>query len=77
MKREVLSTLALVAVLYQREETRGLCRYVPWWSLMTLGSYMLLSVGVSLCSFEDISAASVELRGEVAQAQAELGPKLR
>jgi len=38
---------------------------LPWWALVTLGSYALVSVGYGLIALEDCDAAAAELAREL------------
>ncbi|KAL1733476.1 dolichol-phosphate mannosyltransferase subunit 3 [Schizophyllum commune] len=48
---------------------------IPWWLLVTFGSYSLWSLGWGLWTFRDCPEAHEELMLEIAQAKTELRAK--
>jgi len=48
---------------------------IPWWALVTFGSYSLWSMGWGLWTFRDCPDAFEELMGEIAQAKNDLRAK--
>lgn len=47
----------------------------PYWALISLGCYALLSIGVSLASVKDCPEDAVELNAQIEQAKHELSAK--
>jgi len=48
---------------------------IPWWALVSFGSYSLWSMGWGLWSFRDCPEAFEELMGEIAEAKHDLRAK--
>jgi len=48
---------------------------IPWWALVSFGSYSLWSLGWGLWSFRDCPEAFEELMGEIAEAKNDLRAK--
>ncbi|KIM82181.1 hypothetical protein PILCRDRAFT_70880 [Piloderma croceum F 1598] len=48
---------------------------IPWWALVTFGSYALWSMGWGLWTFRDCPDAFEELMGEIAEAKNDLRAK--
>jgi len=48
---------------------------LPWWALITLGSYSLWSIGMGLLTLRECPEAYEELLGEIAEAKNELRAK--
>ncbi|KAM6498895.1 Dolichol-phosphate mannosyltransferase subunit 3 [Amanita muscaria] len=45
---------------------------LPWWLLVSFGSFSLWSLGWGLCTFRDCNEAYVELLGEISEAKNDL-----
>ncbi|KAG2235313.1 dolichol-phosphate mannosyltransferase subunit 3 [Thamnidium elegans] len=48
---------------------------LPWWGLVTFGSYCLSNIGSAMYTFRDCPEAYHELMGEITQAKSELRSK--
>ncbi|KAF9435190.1 hypothetical protein BGZ76_006729 [Entomortierella beljakovae] len=48
---------------------------LPWWALVTFGSYSLGNIGYHVMTFRDCPEAYVELQSQIAQAQGDLRSK--
>jgi len=54
------------------EHTQQILPVLPWWLLVSFGSYALWSLGHGLCTFRECTDAYTELWSEISQAKAEL-----
>jgi len=72
----LLVFLQLVPVPLVEEETVAqLIPVIPWWLLVTFGSYSLWSLGWGLFTFRDCDEAYEELMGEISLAKTDLRAK--
>jgi len=61
--------------LISTERKNQIIPLLPWWALISLGSYCLWTLGWGVCTFGDCPEAYEELMGEITQARDELRPK--
>ncbi|KAL0952198.1 hypothetical protein HGRIS_008807 [Hohenbuehelia grisea] len=61
--------------LIDQEVAQKVLPALPWWLLVSFGSYSLWSIGWGLFTFRDCPEAYTELLGEIAQAKNELRAK--
>ncbi|TDL20909.1 dolichol-phosphate mannosyltransferase subunit 3 [Rickenella mellea] len=72
----VLATLSIVPVPLVSEETKEkILPVLPWWLLVSFGSYCLWSLGWGLITFRDADEAYTELLSEITQAKDDLRSK--
>ncbi|KIM31815.1 hypothetical protein M408DRAFT_238832 [Serendipita vermifera MAFF 305830] len=58
--------------LVEEETVNQLIPVIPWWLLVSFGSYSLWSLGWGLFTFRDCDDAYEELMGEISMAKADL-----
>ncbi|CAG7853836.1 SubName: Full=Related to dolichol-phosphate mannosyltransferase subunit 3 {ECO:0000313/EMBL:CCA67734.1} [Serendipita indica DSM 11827] len=69
----ILVFLQIVPLPLVEEETAAqIVPVIPWWLLVTFGSYSLWSLGWGLFTFRDCEEAYEELMGEISMAKADL-----
>ncbi|KAI0035157.1 dolichol-phosphate mannosyltransferase subunit 3 [Vararia minispora EC-137] len=78
----ILSVIYLLALfsyipvpLLTEEQTEQVLPVIPWWLLVSFGSFALWSMGHGLYSYRDADQAYTELLAEISQAKAELRDK--
>jgi len=68
--------LALFAYIpvpfFSEEHTEQVLPVLPWWLLVSFGSYTLWSLGHGLYTFRECTDAYTELLSEISQAKSEL-----
>ncbi|KAH9969146.1 dolichol-phosphate mannosyltransferase subunit 3 [Russula dissimulans] len=68
-----LALLAYIPVpFFSEEHAEQLLPVLPWWLLVSFGSYTLWSLGHGLYTFRECTDAYTELLTEVSQAKSEL-----
>ncbi|KAF2396224.1 dolichol phosphate mannosyltransferase subunit 3 [Trichodelitschia bisporula] len=83
--QQTLSIFALVASVYialflgyipvPAKVQDEIVPVLPFWSLVTLGAYLLFKLGWGVFTFNDVPEAHKELMAEIQQAQKELRAK--
>lgn len=58
--------------LIAKESTEQILPVLPWWLLVSFGSYALWSLGHGLYTFRECTDAYTELLSEISQAKSEL-----
>jgi len=69
----LLALFEFISVPFLSEEhTEQILPVLPWWLLISFGSYALWSLGHGLYTFRECTDAYTELLNEVSQAKSEL-----
>ncbi|VDB90221.1 unnamed protein product [Peniophora sp. CBMAI 1063] len=72
----LLAFFTYIPVPFVEEKTAGeILPVVPWWLLVSFGSYALYSMGHGLYTFRDADEAYTELLSEISQAKEDLRVK--
>ncbi|KAI0005527.1 dolichol-phosphate mannosyltransferase subunit 3 [Russula compacta] len=68
-----LALFAFIPVpFFSKDHTEQILPVLPWWLLISFGSYTLWSLGQGLYTFRECTEAHAELLGEISQAKSEL-----
>ncbi|KAI0286845.1 dolichol-phosphate mannosyltransferase subunit 3 [Russula aff. rugulosa BPL654] len=71
-----LALFAFIPVpFFSKEHAEDVLPVLPWWLLISFGSYSLWSLGHGLYTFRECTDAYTELLSEVSQAKSELRVK--
>ncbi|KAN0135615.1 dolichol-phosphate mannosyltransferase subunit 3 [Lactarius tabidus] len=69
----ILVFFALIPVPFvAKEHTEQILPVLPWWLLVSFGSYALWSLGQGVFTFRECTDAYTELLSEISQAKSEL-----
>ncbi|KAI0305069.1 dolichol-phosphate mannosyltransferase subunit 3 [Russula brevipes] len=68
-----LALFAFIPVpFFSEEHVEQILPVLPWWFLISFGSYSLWSLGHGLFTYRECTDAYTELLGEISQAKSEL-----